>query len=234
MDWVDHSNQHLKVIDAWIICDSTSLWTTAENHHECETLVRVCKVEPTLRMNLVPSHRWYCFFQWLNCQTSELNGIHPPGWFHQRGAIPNKDRPLVDRYAAKNGFGKLANDQKQLLEVCCLSCESDQRWEASLPSQLLLLLRCWSHYPRRLSSSVDPGGFLLQRKKDRSNFVNQAPHCSKVITGLHRPPGNSARKKLVSRRFKSPHPGWKVGRSLNLRSITTMSTACSTNQPFVD
>jgi len=31
--------------------------------------------------------------------------------------MPNKDRPLVDRHAPKNGEGCLVNDQKQLLDV---------------------------------------------------------------------------------------------------------------------
>ena len=30
--------------------------------------------------------------------------------------MPNKDRPLVDRHATKNGFGWLVNDQEQ--KVC--------------------------------------------------------------------------------------------------------------------
>ncbi|WP_369813414.1 DUF1651 domain-containing protein [Synechococcus sp. MIT S9509] len=37
--------------------------------------------------------------------------------FRQTPPMPNKDRPLVDRHAPKNGVGWLMNDQEQ--KVCC-------------------------------------------------------------------------------------------------------------------
>ena len=42
--------------------------------------------------------------------------------FLHRGVMPNKDRPLVDRHAPKNGVGWLLNDQQG--KVCSFTNDS--------------------------------------------------------------------------------------------------------------